>query len=265
MAFTGSAGVVLDAGEPLLLGGGDDDSVGDQGGGGVVVEAADPQDVHGRQATSSVAGIPCRRNDRGRPAVQYAAWRSRSLGDQERGGGGMRGRAWRGVVPVVVPVAVGSVALIAGHGIRAIVAFGVGGVVGVLVLLGVPIERWVGRAASFVADAVSVVASLVVGASLVAVGGGLRLVRDVLRGGRLGTAQRSTWTGTSSAASVRLAERTFAMESAGMGAGPGRRPLAGVRSRWARRCSCSPPTWGWGWVGRPLRARNRRRVPSSTP
>ncbi len=84
--------------------------------------------------------------------------------------------AWRRWLPAVAPVALALVVLWLGHPLRAAVLVGVAVVVAVLVLLGLPVDRWIMRAAVAVANAIGWVLTMLVGLGMVLVGGVLRLV-----------------------------------------------------------------------------------------
>jgi len=132
-------------------------------------------------------------------------------------------RRW---VPVVVPALVGVAFRLTGHPWRANALWALAAVCFVLVLCGVPVERYVARLGLAVAKGVSHVASLLIGALLVVVGGVLRLVGiDPLTPRAL---RGNGWKpATAAAVSDRLASTTFGLESHKASAAPPRGGLAG--------------------------------------
>ncbi len=130
-------------------------------------------------------------------------------------------------MPVVVPVGVGVAFWWWGEPGRAVVVWSVALVVLVLVLLGVPVQRYVAVGASAVAHGVGVVLTGAVGVVLVVVGAVLRLVgRDPLTPR---SERGNGWKRASSAVeSARLAGATFGLE-------PAVAASVGGRRSWGRR------------------------------
>jgi hypothetical protein len=118
---------------------------------------------------------------------------------------------WRRWTPVLVPSALALVVLALGHPVRAAVLAAVAALVAVLILFGVPVDRYLARVGHLVAHAVSVVATGLVGLVLVVVGGCLWLVgADPLTPRSL---QGNGWLPAApAAASDRLAASPFGLE-----------------------------------------------------
>jgi lysophospholipase L1-like esterase len=136
----------------------------------------------------------------------------------------------RRLVPVVFPALVGLGFQLAGHPFRALVLWTFAALVLVLVLAGVPVERYVARFAAAVARGVSYGLGLAIGMLLIAAGGVLRLLRrDPLR--PRGWVESGWHPSTRSDDSDRLATKTFGLER--MPDGP--LQLTGGRGRAVRR------------------------------
>ncbi len=123
------------------------------------------------------------------------------------------GGGWRRWIPVGAPLVIAVVFALLGHPTRAWVLVGLAAVVFVLVLAGVPVERYVERAASRIAHWLGVVLGTGVGLLLVAAGGLFRLV-----GGDPLTPRRDRGAGWRPAPGredgVQLASSTFGLEGA---------------------------------------------------
>jgi len=125
---------------------------------------------------------------------------------------------WRRSMPVLVPAALALLVLALGHPLRAAVLGAIAATALVLVLAGVPIDRYLARFAAAVAHAVGWVATMAVGIFLVCVGGFLRLVGvDPLTPRAL---QDNAWhPAPSSAAADRLSASPFGLEHGGSSTG----------------------------------------------
>jgi hypothetical protein len=85
--------------------------------------------------------------------------------------------ALRQFVPVLAPLAIGLVFFLLGYSLRAVVLWAIAGVTLVLVLFGVPVDRYLARFGVWIANGVGLIASLFVGLLLVVAGWVTRLVR----------------------------------------------------------------------------------------
>ena len=131
--------------------------------------------------------------------------------------GAGRGRGARRWLPVVAPLVVAGVFWALGQPTRAWVLVGLAVFVGLLVLVGVPVERYIERGASAVAHGLGVVLGVGVGLVLVVAGGAFRLVGgDPLTPRRDRTNEWRPAPGRT--AGVRLASSTYGLESARSGA-----------------------------------------------
>ena len=83
--------------------------------------------------------------------------------------------AWRRLLPVGAPIVVGVVFQLLGHPLRAGILWALAALTLVLVLAGVPVERYLMRAGVWVAEALGWVASMLVGVLLVVAGWLLRV------------------------------------------------------------------------------------------
>ncbi len=122
-------------------------------------------------------------------------------------------RPLRSLTPVLAPVVIGAAFWAVGWSTRAIALWGIAALTAVLVVVGVPVERYLARLASAAAHAVGLVASLLVGVLLVGAGGAVRcLGRDPLTP----QAQRGpTWVRIPAGSdSKRFATTTFSLDRA---------------------------------------------------
>jgi len=83
--------------------------------------------------------------------------------------------SFRHFVPVAAPALIGVLFLLLGHTTRAVVLWVIAGITLVLVLAGVPVDRYLARFAAAIADGVGALASFVIGAILVVAGWVLKL------------------------------------------------------------------------------------------
>jgi hypothetical protein len=127
-------------------------------------------------------------------------------------------------VPVVVPSALGVLVWVLGHPTRAVALWAIAALVLILVLIGVPVERYVARFAAWVAHGVGVVASVFVGLLLLVAGGIVKILgRDPLTPkGRRGNSWQPTPSSDDAAA---LATAPFGLEHLGSARSGGARSL----------------------------------------
>ncbi len=85
--------------------------------------------------------------------------------------------AWRHFVPVVAPLAIGLLFFLLGESSRAVVLWIIAGITLVLVLFGVPVDRYLARFGAWIASTVGLIASLGIGLLLVSAGWVTRLFR----------------------------------------------------------------------------------------
>ena len=121
--------------------------------------------------------------------------------------------AWRHFVPVVAPLAIGLLFFLLGETSRAIVLWVIAGITLVLVLFGVPVDRYLARLGTWIASVVGLIASLMIGVVLVLAGWLSRIFRrDPLTPRRL---QGNEWQPAASQAdSDFLATSTYGLERA---------------------------------------------------
>ncbi len=85
--------------------------------------------------------------------------------------------AWRHFVPVLAPLAIGLLFFLLGESSRAIVLWVIAGITLVLVLFGVPVDRYLARFGVWIANGVGLIASLGIGLLLISAGWVTRLFR----------------------------------------------------------------------------------------
>ncbi len=121
--------------------------------------------------------------------------------------------AWRHFVPVVAPLAIGLLFFLLGESSRAIVLWVIAGITLVLVLFGVPVDRYLARFGAWIASVVGLIASLMIGVLLVLAGWISRIFRrDPLTPRRL---KGNEWQPAASQAdSDFLATSTYGLERA---------------------------------------------------
>ncbi|MCX6525952.1 MAG: hypothetical protein NTX58_14515 [Actinobacteria bacterium] len=121
--------------------------------------------------------------------------------------------AWRHFVPVVAPLAIGLLFFLLGESLRAVILCVIAGITLVMVLFGVPVDRYLARFGGWIASVVGLIASLVIGVLLVLAGWLSRIFRrDPLTPRRL---KGNQWQPAASQAdSDFLATATYGLERA---------------------------------------------------
>ena len=119
--------------------------------------------------------------------------------------------AWQHFVPVVAPLAIGLLFFLLGESSRAIVLWIIAGITLVLVLFGVPVDRYLARFGAWIAKMVGLIASVGIGLLLISAGWISRIFRrDPLTPRRL---QGNNWQPAASQAdSDFLATSTYGLE-----------------------------------------------------